>query len=159
MQATPRLQVLGTGETRRRNLSLNRQVRRSRLVTNRLDLTPTDLEDYFEGDLPNDNGWLQKQIDKAVRELFVLCPALPTRLEQRKVDKELVVDVIAEAVLRVVRNPRGVESESEGNYNFRLNNRVASGDLWFPPEDVEKVCGKQTFIPRAARIRASMGVI
>lgn len=128
-------------------------------MTNRLDLTPTDLEDYFEQDLPADIGWLQKLIDRAVRELTALCPTLLTRIEQGKVDRELVVDVIAEAVLRVVRNPLGVQSEGEGNYNYRLNARVASGDLWFPPEDVEKVCGRQTFIPRSARLRAPLGVI
>lgn len=128
-------------------------------MANRLELTPKDLEGYYDGDLTRlDQTWLQKQIDIAVREIFHLCPRLPERLAQRKVERELVIDVVAEAVLRVVRNPSGLRSETEGNYTYQLSNRVASGDIWFPPEDVEKVCGKRMTLPRAARLRVPLGI-
>lgn len=40
-----------------------------------------------------------------------------------------VVDVEAEAVARVVRNPEGITSESEGSYSFSRNAKSASGVL------------------------------
>jgi hypothetical protein len=44
--------------------------------------------------------------------------------------RTLVVMVEASAVLRVLRNPEGLRSETEGNYSYQLNGAVAAGHLF-----------------------------
>jgi hypothetical protein len=44
--------------------------------------------------------------------------------------RALLVMVESNAVLRVIRNPTGVRSETEGNYSYQLSAAVASGHLF-----------------------------
>lgn len=45
------------------------------------------------------------------------------------IDQDLVVMVEAEALLRLVRNPEGYTSETDGNYTYQIDGAVASGRL------------------------------
>ncbi|MCA2331632.1 hypothetical protein JF714_14390 [Mycobacterium avium] len=53
------------------------------------------------------------------------------------VDVEDVKQVEAEAVLRLVRNPDGYLSESDGNYTYMLQNDLATGKLEILAEEWE----------------------
>lgn len=122
-------------------------------MANELDLDHTFLVPYYEGELREDkHAWYQKKIDEAVRLLLERTPGLRQRLAAGKVDREFMLDKIANAVLRVVRNPFGMESESEGNYAVKLNNKVASGDIWFPIEDIHDLSDDAAFQPRTVRM-------
>jgi hypothetical protein len=41
--------------------------------------------------------------------------------------REDVIDVECQAVIRILKNPEGYRSESEGTYSYSLDSRVASG--------------------------------
>lgn len=118
-------------------------------MANDLNLEYTFLTDYYEGVLdPDKSGWYNRKIDEAVRLLLLRTPGLKQRVEAGTVDLELLQDKIAAAVLRVVRNPFGMESESEGGYSVKLNNKVASGDIWFPIEDIHDLSEAIAHLPR-----------
>ncbi len=51
----------------------------------------------------------------------------------------LIQDVLENAVARVVRNPEGLKSESEGDYSYTLNALDASGNIWFPDSDLDAI--------------------
>lgn len=80
--------------------------------------------------------WVEKKIDEAVRELLSYIPNLMSRIENQLVDKDFVTDKVIGSVLRVVRNPEGIESETEGDYAYKLNKTVASGDIWYLERDL-----------------------
>lgn len=122
-------------------------------MANKLELTPADIEDYFEQPLPANLDWVQKIIDRAVRALYALCQRIDERIASGELDPESVTDVVADAVLRVIRNPVGITNETEGNYGIGVNQMVASGDVWFPAKDIEQICGKSSGLPRSARLR------
>jgi hypothetical protein len=43
--------------------------------------------------------------------------------------------VVRNAVTRVLRNPKGFRSESEGNYNYQVDARTQSGTIWISEDD------------------------
>jgi len=49
--------------------------------------------------------------------------------------------VVAESVLRVVRNPDGLRMEQEGNYQYGRFANVANGLLMFTDDNVEDLTG------------------
>lgn len=50
--------------------------------------------------------------------------------------------IVAEAALRILRNPEGIYQENEGNYGYRTSQRVASGYLGFSEQDVATLTGQ-----------------
>lgn len=109
-------------------------------MANALNVALSEVTDRYEGTVePGDTTWVESKIDAAVRELLNIIPSIPTRIASGELEREFVVDKVSDAVLRVVRGPEGFVSEGEGEYNYRLNQRVSSGDLWFPPEDLEQL--------------------
>lgn len=81
-------------------------------------------------------AWVERKIGEAERSLFAIIPQLKTRVVDGTIDIDLVKDKVIAAVLRVVRNPFGIENEGEGDYSIKLNKLVASGDIWFPEKDL-----------------------
>lgn len=57
-----------------------------------------------------------------------------------------VKDVLENAVIRVLRNPDGARSESEGDYAITHNPLDSSGNIWFPLEDLARLA------PRGAQV-------
>lgn len=60
-----------------------------------------------------------------------------------------VKDILENAVLRVLRNPEGARTESEGDYSIGYNPLDAAGNVWFPKEDLDDL----------APAKASVGTI
>jgi hypothetical protein len=56
-------------------------------------------------------------------------PDLEDRIASGKVNVEDVVQVEADAVLRLARNPEGYVSETDGNYTYTLSKDLATGTL------------------------------
>jgi hypothetical protein len=66
--------------------------------------------------------------------------------------------IIANAVLRVVRNPEGYTSESEGGYSYGLRSTVSSGDLWFTDDEIATLSGvSKVTIPGTIGVRVDKG--
>lgn len=65
---------------------------------------------------------------------------IPDLIDQAAADPDFhddVVQVEAEMVLRLVRNPDGYSQESDGNYSYAIYQQVASGKLEVYPEEWE----------------------
>jgi len=56
-------------------------------------------------------------------------PDLEERIAAGEVDVEDIVQVEADAVLRLARNPEGYVSETDGNYTYTLSKDLATGTL------------------------------
>lgn len=92
------------------------------------------------GDAPGDPERESILIRMAVEQLTAMFPYLthPRTASQRQ-RASLAVGVIVRAVARVLRNPAataGFQSESEGGYSYSLQSREASGNIWFPADDL-----------------------
>lgn len=106
-------------------------------MANSLNITIENVANSYEGKISTEDvAWAETKIDEAVRELLSIIPSIPRRIANGTLDAELVMDKVVGAVLRVVRNPKGIESEGEGDYNIRLRNSVASGDIWYQEKDL-----------------------
>lgn len=66
-------------------------------------------------------------------------PNLADLIDATTVDVGDVVQVEAEAVLRLVRNPDGYFSENDGNYSYMFNRETASGRLEILPEEWDRL--------------------
>lgn len=56
-------------------------------------------------------------------------------LETPEQRRTVLLTVVRRIVYRVLRNPKGYTSESEGEYSYGVNARVASGTIWVTDED------------------------
>lgn len=130
-------------------------------MANSLGLTFDQVSDSYEGTIHSSKrAWVERKTDEAVRELLSKVPDILTRIEAGTLDPDLVRDKAIGAVLRVVRNPTGYEQESEGDYSYRLNNRVASGDIWYPESDLVSlgwVNAQRRDMPRTVYSKVSRG--
>lgn len=106
-------------------------------MTNVLAVTLDEVQASYEGELFTDQlPWASNIVDKAVRELLNKIPSITDRVTAGTLDREYVVDKISEAAHRVFRNPEGMESETEGDYSYRLRTIMASGNVWYPDSDL-----------------------
>lgn len=106
-------------------------------MANDLNITLDKVTASYEAVIPSTKfEWVNTLIDKAVRQLLSIIPDIPDRITAGTLDSDLVTDKVVDAVLRVVRNPAGFDSEGEGDYNYKLRPTVASGDIWYPEKDL-----------------------
>lgn len=60
-------------------------------------------------------------------------------LDQRIIDnayyQDIIVQVCADAVIRLIRNPEGYVQESNGDYTYMLSQALADGRLTILPEE------------------------
>ena len=96
-------------------------------VTARWARTPTDEE----------NTLINVRLEDAERLIRRRIPDLDDKVYSGSILEEDVIQVEAEAVLRLVRNPEGFMSESDGNYTYMLRNDIATGRLEILAEEWE----------------------
>lgn len=107
-----------------------------------------------------DHAYVQGLVDKAVRILLSDCQGLRARVDSGKVDKDLVVDAITDAVLRVLNDTDPtLKSESEDGYSYTKNALAASPDIWITDKWLKRLgCeGNAEAGPRSARARVRSG--
>lgn len=105
---------------------------------------PSDLLTLFP---QADPEAVAKWIDKAERRLAGLLARRSADLEVLAADPArlpLIADAIENAVMRVLRNPDGLRSESEGDYSYTANPLDASGNIWFPAEDLDLIAPRRS---------------
>ncbi|WP_104183324.1 Gp19/Gp15/Gp42 family protein [Mycobacterium avium] len=77
-------------------------------------------------------------VERMIKRRFKkLSRDLEADVTDNTVDVEDVRQVEAEAVLRLVRNPDGYVSETDGNYTYMLQNDLATGKLEILAEEWE----------------------
>ena len=62
-------------------------------------------------------------------------PTLDGLITAGTIDVEDVIQVESDAVLRLVRNPEGFVSETDGNYTYQFNHQSSAGRLEILPEE------------------------
>ncbi len=95
--------------------------------------SPDDVATLYEGTPPDRTEAL---LSRAERELTRLVPRLAARIDlpaddPETLDQGLVRDVLVDAVIRKLRNPRGIVSEQDGDYSYRLATAGATDGAWF----------------------------
>lgn len=103
--------------------------------------------DAYEGE-PEDLGretYVQSKIRHTIAKLKTRFGArISQRLASGQLDEDLYMDTVAEAVLRIIRNPEGFTTEQQGNYSYGVRAAVASGYLMFTAENMLDLLGEQS---------------
>ncbi len=95
------------------------------------------------------------RLEDAERMILRKIPDLADRISAGDIAEADVVQVEAEAVLRLVRNPEGYHSEQDGTYGYTFSRDLASGRLEITREEWE-ILGLRTgrvlqLVPNVAR--------
>lgn len=100
---------------------------------------------------------VERRLDQVERMILRRIPDLAGQTEAGQIDADDVRDVMAEAVLRVVRNPDGIYSESDGSYTYTKSAAAADNSLRLTAEEWDTLgvrVGKMfTLVPNIGRIR------
>lgn len=96
-------------------------------VTARWARVPTDEETTL----------IEVRLDDVERMIKRKVPDLDTKVDDDADYRDDVIQVEADAVLRLVRNPEGYLSETDGNYTYMLTQDMATGRLEILPEEWE----------------------
>lgn len=100
---------------------------------------------------------VDRRLDQVERIILRRIPDLAGQTEAGQIDADDVRDVMAEAVLRVVRNPDGIYSESDGSYTYTKSAAAADNSLRLTAEEWQTLgvrVGKMfTIVPNVGRIR------
>lgn len=84
-----------------------------------------------------ENLLVVKRLEDAERLILKRIPDLVAQIAATTIDVEDVKQVEAEAVLRLVRNPDGYISETDGDYTYQLSQSSAFGKLRIEPDEWE----------------------
>lgn len=68
-------------------------------------------------------------LDDVELEIRSRIPDLDDRIANGDLSEDVVIRVEASAVKRVIQNPDGYTSETDGDYTYQLNPRLSSGEL------------------------------
>jgi hypothetical protein len=80
---------------------------------------------------------IETRLADVERMIYRRLPDLDQWIADGDVSLADVVQVESEVVLRLVRNPEGYLSESDGNYSYQMQRELASGRLTILPEEWE----------------------
>lgn len=81
---------------------------------------------------------ITRRLAQVERMILRRIPDLAGRIADGRIDLDDVVDIEADAVLRLVRNPEGYFSETDGNYTYMLRADLSSsGKLEITDEEWE----------------------
>jgi uncharacterized protein YcaQ len=84
-----------------------------------------------------DTAMVERRLAQVERMILRRIPDLAEQIDAEEIDQADVIDIEAEAVLRLIRNPEGYLSEGDGTYSYQFNRETASGRLEILPEEWE----------------------
>lgn len=84
---------------------------------------------------PEETAMVERRLAQVERMILRRIPNLDTKLDDGDIDHADVVDIEADAVTRVVRNPEGLLSENDGTYGYQFDRDISSGKLEILPEE------------------------
>lgn len=104
-----------------------------------------DVSALYEGTIPArtqallDRG--ERELTRQVRDLVARL-ALPAN-DPDRIDQGLVRDILVDAVIRVLRNPKGFAYERDGDYGYGygVENVAAAGSVSFTAAELEQLRG------------------
>lgn len=72
---------------------------------------------------------VERRLEQVERMILRRIPDLADKIAADEIDEADVIDIEAEAVYRVVRNPEGIYSENDGTYGYQLSREAADNSL------------------------------
>lgn len=88
-------------------------------------------------------------IRQAITRIETRSPTrVAARLASGALDDDAYKDVIARVVMRIVRNPEGYVSETEGTYTYQLRAATGSGVLQVTDDDLIDLTGAKARMTR-----------
>lgn len=98
--------------------------------------TPEDIENRLGRDLDaSETTVVTTRLEDAEMLLKSRIPDLDQKITDGIIQEQAVVMVESDMILRLIRNPDGFKSETDGSYTYRINEDVASGRLQILPEE------------------------
>lgn len=82
---------------------------------------------------------VERRLAQVERKILRRIPDLADQIAAEEIDQADVVDIEAEAVLRVIRNPEGLYSEQEGSYGYQLSREATDNSLRITAEEWERL--------------------
>ncbi len=106
-------------------------------------MTLQEVYDRFEGDLLTrfTPQYLATKLADAEALVVSEAPAAAARRESGLLSDNDYFRVVTNIILRVTRNPGGMESESEGGASYKVNTDVASGDMFITDREYKTLTG------------------
>ncbi|MDV6310276.1 Gp19/Gp15/Gp42 family protein [Gordonia amicalis] len=96
----------------------------------------TDVRTLLARELTTEETALvERRLEQVERMILRKIPDLSIQIDNELLDADDVVDIEAEAVCRVLRNPEGLLQEQDGSYGYRLNPDAADNSLRILPEE------------------------
>lgn len=109
-------------------------------------VTVGDVADVYEGTPPTRTEALLERLETRLKRIL---PDIQTRLaitsatDPNRLDATLLRDVLVDAALRQIRNPKGLTRERDGDYEYSVGrpgnaaDRKAPRSSWFTDEELE----------------------
>lgn len=82
---------------------------------------------------------VERRLAQVERMILRRIPDLAEQIDAGDLDEADVIDIEAEAVLRVIRNPDGLFSEQDGSYGYQLSREAADNSLRITAEEWERL--------------------
>lgn len=82
---------------------------------------------------------VERRLEQVERMILRKVPDLADKITAGEIDQDDVVDIEAESVYRVVRNPDGVFMETDGTYTYTKSADAADNRLRILPEEWERI--------------------
>jgi hypothetical protein len=81
------------------------------------------------------------RLGEAWRALIAEVPSIPARLEAATLDRDTVIDVIASATMRVLRNPEGRKRSAGAIDDYREEHELADAtqDVYFTAAELRRL--------------------
>src|SRR5699024_406259 len=99
--------------------------------------TPRDVATRLGRDLTTqETALVGDLLDVAEARLRLRIPDLDQRIAANSYYETVVIDVIANAVVRVLKNPEGFRMEMDGSYQYQVDTRAAAGFLTFLDDEL-----------------------
>lgn len=95
---------------------------------------------------PEEIALIEVRLEDVERKIKRTIPDLDQQITDGDIDEADVVQVEADAVLRLARNPEGYLSESDGSYTYQLRHDLAVGSLEILPDEWVSLGVTRTFV-------------
>ena len=117
---------------------------------------------FFRELTPEELPLVEQRLQDAENRIRRRVRDLDSRVMDDPAYEDIVRQVCADAVIRLVRNPEGYIQETDGNYTYQLSQASADGRLTILPEEwadlgVRKSVGVVHNLPRLPDSLASRG--
>lgn len=96
---------------------------------------------YTEGQIA------QKITDAEAMIVDTFGTIVETRISSGLLSKVTYARIVADMVLRVLTDPEGIQSESDGSYSYTRSSFGGTPDLWIPDKDAALLTGETDGLP------------